>query len=164
MNTTITKDVVSVTDMARMVGLSRARFYELMQRGVFPPPSRSPTTKRPLYARDQQEQCLQIRRTHRGANGETILFYAVAPRPSPPPKRSAKSGPKESPPARQDDLLNRLRDSLSQLGVVDLAETQLRSVLAAEWPAGHADVDEATLVTTVYRSLKCRNPRDNVAR
>jgi hypothetical protein len=164
MNTTITKDVVSVTDMARMVGLSRARFYELMQRGVFPPPSRSPTTKRPLYARDQQEQCLQIRRTHRGANGETILFYAVAPRPTPPSKRSAKSGPKESRPTPQDDLLSRLRDGLSQLGVVDLPEAQLRSLLAAEWPAGHDEVDEATLVMTVYRALMRRNSPDNLAR
>ncbi len=31
------KSAVSVSEMARMVGLSRARFYQLMTEGVFPP-------------------------------------------------------------------------------------------------------------------------------
>ena len=33
-----TKVAVSVAEMARMVGLSRARFYQLRRAGVFPTP------------------------------------------------------------------------------------------------------------------------------
>ena len=53
------KVVVTVTEMAQMVGLSRSRFYGLMKEGVFPEPSRNGDTNRPYYDRAQQEQCLQ---------------------------------------------------------------------------------------------------------
>ena len=57
-----TKEAVSVSGMARMVGLSRARLYQLMREGVFPSPSRQNETGRPSFDREQQEQCLQVRR------------------------------------------------------------------------------------------------------
>ena len=40
----VSKMAVSVTEMARMVGLSRARFYQLVRAGTFPPPDREPAT------------------------------------------------------------------------------------------------------------------------
>ena len=43
------KEAVSITEMARMVGLSRARFYELVAQGVFVPPVHSISNKRPYY-------------------------------------------------------------------------------------------------------------------
>ena len=36
------KEVASVSDMARMLNLSRGRFYELMKAGIFPQPSGIP--------------------------------------------------------------------------------------------------------------------------
>jgi hypothetical protein len=59
--------------MARRLGLSRARFYQLMRKGVFPPPVRS-GTRRPFYPPDLQQKCLQIRRTGVGFNGRPVLF------------------------------------------------------------------------------------------
>ena len=50
------KEIVTVSEMARMVGLSRARFYQLLRVGVFQEPSRNQETKRPFYDRQQQEQ------------------------------------------------------------------------------------------------------------
>ncbi|MHC4093389.1 MAG: helix-turn-helix transcriptional regulator, partial [Planctomycetota bacterium] len=60
----VTKQCVSVTEMSRMVGLSRARFYQLMNQGVFPTPARRGETNRPFYDREGQEQCLLVRRTN----------------------------------------------------------------------------------------------------
>jgi predicted DNA-binding transcriptional regulator AlpA len=48
--------VVTVSEMARMVGLSRARFYQLQKTGVFPAPSYQ--AGRPVYAAEMQEVCL----------------------------------------------------------------------------------------------------------
>jgi hypothetical protein len=47
--------ICSVTAMAGQVGLSRARFYELMAEGVFPQPLYSLRKKRPFYTRTSRE-------------------------------------------------------------------------------------------------------------
>jgi hypothetical protein len=59
--------------MARKLGLSRARLYQLVEMGVFPPPVRF-GTRRPLYSPDLQQKCLQIRKTGAGFNGLPVLF------------------------------------------------------------------------------------------
>jgi hypothetical protein len=48
------KAVVSVSEMARMVGLSRARFYQLQQAGVFPLPVYDVASRRPVYPQDKR--------------------------------------------------------------------------------------------------------------
>jgi hypothetical protein len=50
-----TKAVVSVAEMARMVGMSRARFYQLLNEGVFPPPLYRIETRRPFFNQQMQE-------------------------------------------------------------------------------------------------------------
>ena len=69
-----TKAVVTVSEMARMCGLSRARFYQLQKAGVFPAPVYR--AGRPVYTEDQQQVCLEVRRKNRGVNGVPVLFYA----------------------------------------------------------------------------------------
>src|SRR4051794_25107506 len=92
-----TKVAVTVAEMARMVGLSRSRFYQLIGT-AFPQPERQPGTGRPIYTEAQQEVCLEVRRRNCGIDGKPILFYArrlgTAPsRPKPPkPKLEAKRG------------------------------------------------------------------------
>jgi hypothetical protein len=71
------KAAVTVTEMAKMVGLSRARFYELVNEGVFPPPVYSVHTRRPIYVEDLQELCLEVRRRNCGVNGRPVLFYSA---------------------------------------------------------------------------------------
>jgi len=44
----VTKTIVSVTEMARMVGLSRARFYQLVRRGTFPAADHDIVSNRPF--------------------------------------------------------------------------------------------------------------------
>jgi DNA-binding transcriptional MerR regulator len=59
----------SVTEMARKLGFSRARLYQLVETGVLPPPIRS-SMGRPYYPPDLQQKCLQIRKTGIGFNGQ----------------------------------------------------------------------------------------------
>jgi len=72
--------VCSVSEMARKLGLSRARFYQLVNKRVFPPPLRS-GTRRPSYPPDLQQECLTIRKTRVGFNGLPVLFNRRRVRP-----------------------------------------------------------------------------------
>ena len=69
----VEKEVVSVSEMARILGLSRGRFYQLIADGVFPEPIREDeNVKRTHFDRDLQEQCITVRKTNQGINGKVI--------------------------------------------------------------------------------------------
>ncbi len=70
------KAVCSVTELTKMLGLSRARFYQLQKMGVFPKPIYCTRTKRPFYPLDLQQKCIEIRKTGIGHNGRPVIFYA----------------------------------------------------------------------------------------
>jgi len=57
-----TKAAVTVAEMARMLGLSRARFYQLQSAGVFPSPVYLVSNRRPIYVEEMQEVCIEVRR------------------------------------------------------------------------------------------------------
>ncbi len=67
------KIVCTVPEMAKKLGLSRARLYQLLKEGVFPGPVHL-GTKRPYYPLELQQKCIEIRRTRIGFNGQPILF------------------------------------------------------------------------------------------
>ena len=162
------KAIVTVAEMSRMVGLSRARFYELMNEGVFPKPSRKPKSKRPFFDQRQQEHCLEIRKRNCGANGRPVLFYGrrldminvgnngmgKRVRRSRQPCRKLKSDP----------VIGALRRGLEQLGASDLTDKAIRSALATAFPDGQQGVAYAELLMTVFRELKRQNSPDNLAR
>jgi len=62
MSDELLKAAVTVAEMARMVGLSRARFYQLQKAGVFPAPKYDDVKKRPFYDQEAQKACLEVRR------------------------------------------------------------------------------------------------------
>ncbi len=165
----VTKEVVSVSEMARMLGLSRARFYQLMKAGVFPKPEQSPETKRPFFDREKQEQCVKVRRTNQGVNGQVILFYAMrTPASAPPPastrqprRRTGSERPRRS---TEDATINELRHGLAQLGVSQVTEASVRTALAQTYPDGWLNVDHAELLRAVFDRLNRQDSHDNVAR
>ena len=133
------KCVVSVSEMARMVGLSRARFYDLVRRGVFHHPVYSLANRRPLYLADQQEANLTARETGIGVNGEYVLFYERRPQQS-------DAGPHQAEHPR-------LAESLKSLGVQPSA-AQLQAALKACFPQGTGEVGESEVLRAVFRHLK----------
>lgn len=156
-NDPTTKVRVTVTEMARMCGLSRARFYQLLAEGVFPAPSRNQATGRPFYDTEQQNACLQVKRTNQGVNGKPIIFYGLrAVRiPNSPAKRkplpiSRSLTRKRNP----DPLLEELRHGLKQLGVDGLDDLKIRTALAHEFPDGHSDIATSDVLRSVFVFLQ----------
>ena len=54
----ISKAIVSMTEIAQIVQLSRARFYQLLEQGFFPKPKYDDRSKRPYYNLELQKECL----------------------------------------------------------------------------------------------------------
>ena len=140
------KAAVSVSEMARMVGLSRGRFYELVKQGVFLPPVYT-LDRKPFFTEPMQRQNLEVRQTQLGVNGQYVLFYDRQQRSqrSPAATRSRLGRPE---PARE--FTHRLRS----LGLEGLTVVQVRQAMADCFPDGIDGQDEAEVLRTVYRHIR----------
>jgi hypothetical protein len=146
----VTKSVVSVTEMARMVGLSRARFYQLVRRGTFPPADEDSVTKRPFFSEEKQRLILEARRRNCGVDGKAILFYSrrkdfgttkAAPRPTKP------KGKKE---------FAELIDGLGALGV-NVTVAQVEPVVNELFPTGTDYIDLGEIIRAVFLRIRRSN-------
>ena len=136
------KAAVSVTGMAKAIGLSRSRFYDYVRRGVFPWPIYSVATRRPFYTGEMQEDILEARQSGIGCNGEYVLFYErrpVTPAPATAPKRTSHSG---------------LIEGLKSLGMTNVTTAQVEAALTSAFPGGVAGQDETSVLRAVYRQLR----------
>lgn len=143
-----TRARVSVAEMARMVGLSRSRFYQLLGT-TFPEPLRDPETNRPFYDEELQQVCLEVRRRNCGIDGRPVMFYArhisTAP-PVPKPRRPKPFSPAYS---QYDDLL----DNVRALGMATTTSEQVTSAVTELFPGGTTDTPEAEVVRAVFVHL-----------
>ena len=137
---------VSVSEMAWMVGLSRQRFHQLMQAGVFPQPQRN--NGRPFFDEPTQEICLAVRRRNCGVNGQVVLFYA---RRQATPMKPKKVSPAPSPHA---DLL----DGLRSLGLASVTAVDVGEAIKAKFPHGTAGIDEGVLLRSVFSAFAVSIP------
>ena len=139
-----TKAAVTVAEMARMVGLSRARFYQLIG-SAFPYPVYSVSTRRPFFAEEAQQVCLEVKRRNCGIDGKPILFYSRRV-PTAVVKRPAKvTVPKPN--------YNELLDGLRSLGL-SVTTAQVESAVTKLFPTGTHGVDQAELVRSVFIHLQ----------
>ena len=69
-----TKEAVSVAEMSRMVGLSRARFYQLIG-SAFPHPVYNVATRRPFSTKRRKECALKYAAGTAGLMGSRVMFY-----------------------------------------------------------------------------------------
>jgi hypothetical protein len=152
-----TKAIVSVAEMARMVGLSRSRFYQLIG-SAFPQPERQPETDRPIYTEEQQEVCLEVRRRNCGIDGKPILFYARRPgialtaKPS-KPKLETKG-----------KNVAALIEGLNSLGLTTATGAQIEQATKELFPNGNAGIDQSEVLRTVFLHLKRQNSAGKVGR
>jgi hypothetical protein len=153
------KAVVTVSEMARMVGLSRARFYQLQKAGVFPAPERDSETGRPFYTEEQQKVCLEVRRRNCGVNGKPILFYARRAPTTTAPARPRK-GTAKPPKNQHADLL----DALHGLGLLAVTAAQVGAAVKEVFPQGTAGVAEAEVVRAVFLHLRRQDSGNNVGK
>ena len=131
--------ICSVTELARKLGLSRARLYQLQKTCVFPPPVYCLYTKRPFYHADLQEKCLEIRRTGIGYNGRPIIFYSK--------RYAAVTKPNSSSEQKYIDM----SDSLKQMGL-KIPPAKVRNALMTLYPDNWKILDvNGEIISEVFR-------------
>lgn len=141
---------VSVTQMVKMLGLSRAAFYDHIRRGNFLPPVYSIRTRRPLFTAEMQRQNLEVKVRQVGINGDFVLFYDRLPRTD----RNEVERSTQGRPGRSSSLAAGLRERLYGLGLENLTERRVQEALNACFPAGINGTPEADVLRIVYRSLR----------
>jgi len=147
-----TKAIVTVSDMARMCGLSRARFYQLQKVGIFPPPLHDVVTRRPFYDEELQKVCLEVRRRNCGVNGKPILFYArrVPMTPTPRPRQPRATAPKVE---QHPELI----EALQALGLAGVTAAQVGAAVKELFPQGTAGVEQSEVVRAIFLRLRRKN-------
>jgi hypothetical protein len=138
----VQKEVVSVAEMAAMVELSRSRFYDLIDEGIFPPPMRDEATGRPFYSRELQEQCLDVRHRNCGVNGKPVMFYAK--RAKAPQSKSSKTAAND----QNADLTNGQKSAK-----LNKVLKKMNAAMAQLAPHGAKDVDGKAL-RELYRTIR----------
>jgi hypothetical protein len=152
-----TKTIVTFSEMARMLSLSRSRLYQLVRAGVFPSPVYDVRTHRPIFTEELQKVCLEVRRRNCGINGQPVLFYAKGPGPAKPTKPTkAKAITK----GQYADVL----DGLRALGLAAATSQQVEAAVKELFPAGLDGVDRGQVIRAVFLHLKRRDTGDNVRR
>jgi hypothetical protein len=148
-----TKAVVSISEMARMVGLSRSRFHQLIGT-TFPWPLYDVSTRRPFYDEMLQHSCLEARRRNCGIDGKPVLFYSRRtinfvrqPNKIKPPKHN-----------QHTDLL----DGLKGLGLVNVTAAQVDEAVKKLFPHWEEGSDQSGVLRVVFLHLKRQNTKDKV--
>lgn len=137
-----TKEAVSVAEMARMVGLSRARFYQLIG-SAFPHPVYNVATRRPFYDEDAQKTCLEVRRRNFGIDGRAIMFYC-------------RHAPKKTPRKPNVQKLNvELLDGLKSLGLITTT-AQVAVAIRTLFPNGIDGITQSEVIRSVFIHLKAK--------
>lgn len=150
-----TKAAVSISEMAKMVGLSRQRFAQL--RGTaFPEPDHDHVTGRPFYNEEKQRSCLSVRQRNVGVDGKPILFYARRSDFSGQTSRRKQS--KAKPPVtRTDDRHGDLIDALRSLGLTSVTNAQVETALAELFPSGTNGIADGEIIRSVFVHLHRQN-------
>lgn len=149
--------VVSVAEMARLVGLSRARFYQLMG-SAFPTPVYDLRTKRPFFTEAMQEVCLEVRRRNCGIDGKAVLFYARR-FGTPSPKATAT---RKVTPTKTNGQWNDLIEGVRCLGLTTVTTAQVESAFKKCFPNGRTGKDDGAVLRAVFLQIKRQNSPDNV--
>ena len=144
----VQKQAVTVAEMARMVGLSRSRFYQLVG-SAFPLPQYNLATKRPFYPVDLQEACLEVRRRNCGVDGKPILFQRRGRETTPvnPKPSKRKAMPDDH---RHQDLLA----GLKSLGLTSVTAVQVEKALKELHVSGSEGKDQGQTLRAVFLKLK----------
>jgi hypothetical protein len=137
----ISKQIFSITEVASMLHLSRARFYQLLQSGFFPKPLKDDRSKRPYYDLKLQQQCLECRQSGIGADGSYMLFYS-------PRKKETKPRTK-----KVDPQIKELTETLNSMGL-EVSGKEVEWVLKELYPLGTEDEEDGVIVREVFRHLK----------
>jgi DNA-binding transcriptional MerR regulator len=147
----MSKQAVSITEMSKMVGLSRQRFNQLIKEGVFPSPSREESTGRPYFNSEQQQQCVTIRQTNTGYNGKPILFYT---------KRKDSGIKRKAPAEKKRNDFSHVLAPLEGLGRV-VSNQELEAAMKVVFPDGVGERTPEAMVPALMRYFRSKDSGDS---
>ena len=145
------KVAVTVSEMAEMCQISRSRWYEMVDAGVFPKPIRLPSVKRPVYDRELIAKCLEIRATGIGLNGP-VLFNRRSKKASLP-----KAKPLSVKAEAVDPAIEPIVDAVKALGVTTTPQAVCDAV-AVLYPTGIAGQSQGDVIRKTFLYLQGKRP------
>ena len=149
-NNPLELSAISVTQMAQVIGLSRARLYQLIDAGKLPGPVYDIRTRRPHYPSQLQEICLQVRRSGIASDGSPLVFYCRRQKSIVKPQTTSVTQTIESHTSDTHNYAD-LVEALLEMGV----QTDEKTVQEAiEVLAPPDDVDEGVLLGDLFRHLR----------
>jgi len=140
--------IISVSAMAKKVGLSRARFYTLQKEGFFPLPLHCLRTHRPFYDLELQQKCLEVKSTGIGYNNLPILFYS--------PRNNKNISTKPVKKKQVHNNYSEFRETLKQMGVV-ASVAEVSDALNKLYPGGvEENTDKGVIIRELFKYFKGR--------
>ena len=137
----IPKQIFSITEVASMLHLSRARFYQLLELGFFPKPLQDERSKRPYYSLELQQKCMECRQSGIGVDGSFMLFYS---------SRKKETKPRTK---KVDPQIKELTETLESMDL-EITIEQVKQSLTELYPDGTAGVDQGVIIRELFRHLK----------
>jgi hypothetical protein len=142
-----------VSELAKTLGLSRGRFYQLVEKGSFPSPIYDVRSHRPYYTQELQQICQEVRYTNIGHDGLPILFYT--PRKKDDPSMSTLPSPKKTKKTTLSLIYEELTETLSNMGVRSITPEQVEDAFRRLYPEGNIEnTDQGLLIRQLFRHFK----------
>ena len=133
--------------MSKELDLSRSRFYQLLETGIFPPPIYDLRTRRPFYNEELQQRCCEIKESGLGYNGQFILFYNPRIKPNKPRKNTAENHSPDNP------LYSELVETLNNMGL-NCSVSQVSNALIKLYPDGLENINQGVVIRDLFRHIK----------
>ena len=143
----ITKPIVSVNEVCQTIGLSRSRFYQLLDSGFFPKPKYDERSKRPYFDAALQKQILEARNSGIGVDGSYMLFYS--------PRKKEGHSKKSIKCNKTNSIHQEFADTLESMGL-DCNEKDVSSAISELYPDGVENIDQGLVIRELYRFLKAK--------
>lgn len=137
------KAVVSITEIARILNLSRSRFYQLLQSGFFPKPKYDDRSNRPYYNLELQQKCLECRQSGIGIDGSFMLFYS--------PRKSATVSDMRR--KKIDPVVKEFAEILESMGL-ETAFNEVQKALSVLYPDGTKGIEQGVIIRELFRYFK----------
>ena len=145
-------EFISCSMMARLLNLSRSRFYMLISphEGIFLPPIYNVVTKRPFYTREMAQVNLAAKKRNQGVNGKICMFYSARTTAVKPLVEKSKEKESRTAISEYDEI----KSDLESLGLKGISSSQIRKAIDDCFPDGTDGVDEGDIVRKVFLSIK----------
>ncbi len=152
-------EYLNMSNMAKLLNLSRSRLYQLIDQGILLKPVYLSNNKRPVYTKEMAVRNIEVKKNNVGINGEIIMFYSARTSTTTKPKKTAKklTDQKTVSSDKHADMI----DALESLGLENITASQIDSAITKCFKNGTENISEDDILTEIFRYLNCQNTEHN---